>query len=113
MRVARRDGAAVIALDDGPPIHHCKPAVDPMFSSASEIWGAWVLGVVLTGMGHDGRHGAADIVEAGGAVIAQNEESSVVWGMPGAAAQAGLCSAVLDIGAVAPRITTLFTGDRA
>jgi two-component system chemotaxis response regulator CheB len=112
MRVARRDGNAVIALDDGPPIHHCKPAVDPLFSSAAQTFGAWVLGVVLTGMGVDGRSGAADIVEAGGAVIAQDEDSSVVWGMPGAVAEAQLCSAVLDIRAIAPKVTQLFNGER-
>jgi len=113
MRVTRRDGIAVIALDDGAPIHHCKPAVDPLFGSAAQTWGPWVLGVILTGMGSDGRNGASDIVGAGGAVIAQDEESSVVWGMPGAVAQAGLCSAVLDLDAIAAKVTRLFSGDRA
>jgi two-component system chemotaxis response regulator CheB len=113
MRVERRDGTAVIALDDGPPIHHCKPAVDPLFSSAARVWGTWVLGVVLTGMGSDGCAGAADIVAAGGSVIAQDEASSVVFGMPAAVADAGLCSAVLDVKAIAAKVTELFGGDRA
>lgn len=113
MRFERRDGTAVIALDDGPPIHHCKPAVDPLFSSASRVWGTWVLGVILTGMGSDGCAGASDIVAAGGSVIAQDEASSVVFGMPAAVADAGLCSAILDIGAIAPKITELFGGERA
>jgi two-component system chemotaxis response regulator CheB len=113
MGVERRDGTAVIALDDGPPIHHCKPAVDPLFSSAARIWGSWVLGVILTGMGSDGCAGAGDIVAAGGSVIAQDEASSVVFGMPAAVADAGLCSAILDLRAIAPKINELFCGERA
>ena len=97
MRVARRDGNAVIVLDDSAPINFCKPAVDALFASAAEIWGSWVLGVILTGMGSDGTAGAGDIVASGGAVIAQDEASSMVWGMPGAAAEAGFCSAVLPL----------------
>jgi two-component system chemotaxis response regulator CheB len=113
MRLERRDGTAVIVLDNGPPVHHCKPAVDPMFSSAAEIWGSWVLGVVLTGMGSDGTEGARDIVAAGGNVIAQDEATSVVWGMPGSAAEAGLCAAVLPLEEIGPKITSLFAGVRA
>ena len=85
MKVARRDGTAVIVLDDGAPVHFCKPAVDPLFASAAEVWGAWNLALILTGMGTDGTDGAAAIVAAGGSVIAQDEASSVVWGMPGSA----------------------------
>jgi two-component system chemotaxis response regulator CheB len=113
MRVARRDGTAVIVLDDGPPINFCRPAVDPLFQSAAEIWGPWVLGVILTGMGHDGKHGASCIVEAGGSVIAQDEASSVIWGMPGSIVEAGLCSSVLPIEQLAPLIVRLFTGKAA
>ena len=83
MKVARHDGTAVIALDDGPPVHFCKPAVDPLFSTAAEVWGGWCLAVILTGMGNDGTAGAAEIVAGGGSVIAQDEATSVVWGMPG------------------------------
>src|SRR5205085_1381537 len=93
MRVARRDGLPVIGLDDGPPVHFCKPAVDPLFASAAAVWGSWNLALVLTGMGADGARGAAQLVAAGGGVIAQDEASSVVWGMPGRVAQAGLASA--------------------
>ena len=85
MKVARRDGTAVIVLDDGAPVHFCKPAVDPLFASAAEVWGSWNLALILTGMGTDGTDGAADIVKAGGSVIAQDEATSVVWGMPGSA----------------------------
>lgn len=113
MRVVRRKGTAVIALDDGPLLHHCRPAVDPLFSSAAEIWGSLVLGVVLTGMGSDGTDGAASIVSAGGCVIAQDEASSVVWGMPGSVADAGLCSAVLPLDDIAAKIVHLVSGSRA
>ena len=59
MQVARRNGTAVIVLDDGPPVNFCKPAVDPLFSSAAEVWGSWNLALILTGMGSDGTNGAA------------------------------------------------------
>jgi two-component system chemotaxis response regulator CheB len=112
MRVARCDGEPVIALDDGPPVHFCKPAVDSLFVSAAALWGSWNLAVVLTGMGCDGAHGAAQLVAAGGGVIAQDEASSVVWGMPGRVAQAGLASAVLPLDQIAPKIVRLFCGGR-
>jgi len=112
MRVARQSGIAVIAVDDGPMVNFCKPAVDPLFASAAAVWGQWVLALVLTGMGSDGSRGAQDIVAAGGAVIAQDEATSVVWGMPGQAAHAGVCSAVLPLPEIAGKLTRLFTGDR-
>jgi two-component system chemotaxis response regulator CheB len=112
LRVLRRDGMPAVALDDGPPINFCKPAVDPMFSSAAETWGSWNLALVLTGMGSDGTRGAADIVAAGGSVIAQDEETSVVWGMPGSVTKAGLCSAVLPLDQIAAKLTDLFSGSR-
>jgi two-component system, chemotaxis family, protein-glutamate methylesterase/glutaminase len=110
MRVTRRAGTACIVLDDGPAINFCKPAVDPLFESAAEVWGPWVLGVVLTGMGHDGQRGAGRVIEAGGSIIAQDEATSVVWGMPGSVAGAGLCSAVLPINEIAPAVVRLFSG---
>jgi two-component system chemotaxis response regulator CheB len=113
MSVVRRDGIAVIALDDGPLVNFCKPAVDPLFSSAAEVWGHWVLGLVLTGMGSDGLRGAQAIAAAGGCILAQDEPTSVVWGMPGQVAHAGLCSAVLPLDEIAPRLTRLFAGDKA
>jgi two-component system chemotaxis response regulator CheB len=112
MRVVRRDGEPAIALDDGPVINFCKPAVDPLFSSAAAVWGPWVLAAVLTGMGSDGTRGAADIVAAGGSVIAQDEASSVVWGMPGSVSQAGHVSAVLPLDQIGPKIARLFSGGR-
>jgi two-component system chemotaxis response regulator CheB len=113
MRVKRGDGGApTIALGDDPPINFCKPSVDPMLSSAAEVWGAGSLALVLTGMGADGTRGASHIAGVGGSVIAQDEASSVVWGMPRAVAQAGLCSAVLPLGRIAAKINRLFAGDR-
>lgn len=113
MSVGRRNGTAVIALSDGPLINFCRPAVDPLFTSAAQIWGVAMLAVILTGMGSDGMHGAQDVVAAGGSVIAQDEASSVVWGMPGAAANAGVCSAVLPLDQIAPKLVRLFRGDRS
>lgn len=91
-----------IKLDDGSPENFCKPAVDPMLRSLVDLFGSRVLCVILTGMGHDGLAGAKILVEKGGRVIAQDEASSVVWGMPGAVATNGLCSAVLPVSDIAP-----------
>jgi two-component system chemotaxis response regulator CheB len=113
MRVAKRDGRIVVALDDGPPINFCKPAVDPLFHSAADLWGNATFAVILTGMGSDGTRGAVDIVAHGGSVVAQDEATSVVWGMPGSAAHAGVCSAVLPLDQIAPKVVRLFQGDRA
>jgi two-component system chemotaxis response regulator CheB len=112
MKVARRDGIAVIEIDDGPQVNFCKPAVDPMFASAAAVWGQWVLGLVLTGMGADGLRGAQSIADAGGAVITQDEPSSVVWGMPGQVTQAGISSAVLPLDQIAGALLRLFSGER-
>jgi two-component system, chemotaxis family, protein-glutamate methylesterase/glutaminase len=113
MRVVRHGMDVAIALDDGPPVNFCKPAVDPLFTSAIDVWQGGVLAVVLTGMGSDGMRGGKEIVAAGGSVIAQDEASSVVWGMPGSAANAGICAAVLPLNQIAPKLVRLFSGDRA
>ena len=113
MKVVRRDGVAVIALEDGPLINFCKPAVDSLFISAASVWGHEVMALVLTGMGSDGLSGAKAIVAAGGHVMAQDEASSVVWGMPGQVAHAGLCSAVLPLKKIPARLSRLFAGERA
>jgi two-component system chemotaxis response regulator CheB len=111
MSVARRDGTASIAIADGPLVNFCKPAVDPLFASAAALWGPKALALVLTGMGADGLAGAREIVAAGGHVLAQDEATSVVWGMPGQVAHAGLCSAVLPLPEIAPKLVRLFTGE--
>ncbi len=113
MRVVRHGADVVIALDDGPPVNFCKPAVDPLFTSATEVWQTGTFAAILTGMGSDGMRGGKDIIAAGGNVIAQDEATSVVWGMPGAAANAGICSAVLPLNQIAPKIVRLFAGDRS
>ncbi|UTW56938.1 chemotaxis response regulator protein-glutamate methylesterase [Kordiimonas sp. SCSIO 12610] len=97
MEVQKQDGKHVIRLTDEPPENFCKPAVDPMFRSLVEIYGDTMLAVILTGMGHDGLKGARELTKAGGTVLAQDEASSVVWGMPGAVATAGLCTEVLPL----------------
>jgi two-component system, chemotaxis family, protein-glutamate methylesterase/glutaminase len=111
MRVTRGRNGISIVLGDDPPINFCKPAVDPLLASASASWGAGTLAVILTGMGADGAEGAQKVVAAGGSVIAQNEATSAVWGMPRAVAQAGLCSAVLPLPEIGPVVERLFSGD--
>lgn len=91
-----------IVLDNGAPENFCKPAVDPMLRSLIEFYGQRVLCAILTGMGSDGMLGARMLVENGGRVIAQDKETSVVWGMPGAVATNGLCSAVLPLNEIGP-----------
>ena len=113
MRVVRHGADVAIALDDGPPVNFCKPAVDPLFTSAIDVWQAGVLAVVLTGMGSDGMRGGKEIVAAGGSVIAQDEASSVVWGMPGAAAYAGICAAILPLNQIGSKLVRVFAGDRS
>jgi two-component system chemotaxis response regulator CheB len=92
------------ALTQDPPENFCRPAVDPLFRSAVAAFDGAVLGVVLTGMGSDGRLGAGAIREAGGTVLAQDQATSVVWGMPGAVTQAGLADEVLPVDRVAEAI---------
>jgi two-component system chemotaxis response regulator CheB len=97
MVVVRRHNDIVVELNDGPPENSCRPAADVLFRSAVAIWQGHLLSVVMTGMGQDGLVGSQAIADAGGAVIAQNEETSVVWGMPGAVTKAGLASEVLPL----------------
>ncbi|MDE3206298.1 MAG: chemotaxis response regulator protein-glutamate methylesterase [Acidobacteriota bacterium] len=101
MEVRRSGGQIVIELNSKPPENSCRPAADVLFRSAVAAWGGDLLGVVLTGMGQDGMLGAKAIVEAGGAVLAQDADSSVVWGMPGAVVNAGLAAEVLPLSGMA------------
>jgi two-component system chemotaxis response regulator CheB len=107
MIIEREGKQPIIRINQEPPENFCRPAVDPMLRSLAATYGPNVLGVILTGMGHDGRDGSRAVVEAGGTIIAQDEPTSVVWGMPGAVATAGLCSATLPIDSIAPRILKL------
>ena len=98
----------IVRINQNPPENYCRPAVDPMFRGVSKTYGGKVLAVILTGMGADGLKGSQVIIDAGGTLIAQDEETSVVWGMPGAVASAGLCTAVLPIGDVGNRVKQFF-----
>jgi two-component system chemotaxis response regulator CheB len=113
MKVAQSADGPVVRITDDAPVNFCKPAVDPLFYSARDVWGSHLLAVVLTGMGSDGARGALAIAEAGGAVIAQDEDTSVVWGMPGATAHTGACSAILPLNSIAPQLVSLVTGARS
>jgi two-component system, chemotaxis family, protein-glutamate methylesterase/glutaminase len=97
MTVETQGPALVVRLNKNPPENFCRPAVDPMLRSITKAFGNRTLFVMLTGMGQDGLKGARELVAAGSTVIAQDEASSVVWGMPGAVASAGLCTAVLPL----------------
>ncbi len=85
----------VVHLDDGPPENYCRPSVNPMLRSLMPIYGNRILTVILTGMGADGSQVCAELAKEGAPVIAQDEATSTVWGMPGAVAMAGLCNAVI------------------
>ncbi len=110
MTVVRKGADRVVHLDQEPQVNFCRPAVDPLFESISGIYGPTALAVVLTGMGHDGRDGGRKLVDAGGTIFAQDEKSSVVWGMPGAVAEAGLCSAVVPLAHMGQHIKRFLQG---
>ncbi|HEV2113163.1 MAG TPA: chemotaxis response regulator protein-glutamate methylesterase [Terriglobales bacterium] len=93
-----------LRLNQGPLENHCRPAVDVLFRSVAKVYGFGVLAVVLTGMGSDGMLGCRKVREQGGSVLAQDEASSTVWGMPGAVTRAGLAHRVLPLDAIAPEI---------
>ncbi|GAW52220.1 MULTISPECIES: protein-glutamate methylesterase/protein-glutamine glutaminase [unclassified Nocardioides] len=102
----------VTRLTQAPPENYCRPSVDVLFRSAVAAVGPAVLGVVLTGMGSDGRHGAHEIVERGGSVLAQDQASAVVWGMPGAVANAGLAEQVLPLREIGPELLRRLAPER-
>ncbi|TGY87535.1 chemotaxis response regulator protein-glutamate methylesterase [Marinicauda algicola] len=103
-------GAFTAGLDQTPPVNFCRPAVDPLFASAAEAAGRGLVAAVLTGMGHDGREGARKVRAAGGRVIAQDQATSVVWGMPGAVAEAGLADQILPLGEIGPMLSRYLRG---
>jgi two-component system, chemotaxis family, protein-glutamate methylesterase/glutaminase len=103
-----RSGTDVITrLHQGPPENSCRPAVDVLFRSVAALYGPTALGVVLTGMGYDGLRGCEAIRGAGGHVVVQDEATSVVWGMPGAVADAGLADEILPLSKVAQHLSNL------
>jgi len=97
MIVEQKGVDRVVRINQDAQENFCRPAVDPMLRSVAKVFGGRVIVVILTGMGNDGEKGSKIVVDAGGPVIAQDEKSSVVWGMPGAVATAGLCSAILPV----------------
>jgi two-component system chemotaxis response regulator CheB len=103
----------LVHLSSDPPENFCRPAVDPMLRSAATACDGRVLVAMLTGMGQDGLAGTRRVIDAGGSAVAQDEATSVVWGMPGAVAQAGLCHAVLPLPRIAPRLLELLRMPRA
>lgn len=105
MAVVRKGPHALLALTEDPPENSCRPAVDVLFRSVAQAFGAHVLAVVLTGMGSDGTRGAKTIRDAGGEVFIQDQASSVVWGMPGSVAAAGLANNICPLDRMAAEIT--------
>ncbi|WP_264478485.1 protein-glutamate methylesterase/protein-glutamine glutaminase [Microvirga rosea] len=103
-------GNPVVRLDDSAPVNFCRPAVDVLFRDAATIYGGATLAVVLTGMGSDGTQGARHLVQAGGTVLAQDESTSIVWGMPGSIAKAGLAQEILPLEAIGPALKNYITG---
>ncbi len=112
MEVERRDGRPIIHLHQGPPENSCRPAVDVLFRSIERVYGGAAVAVVLTGMGEDGRRGVEALRARGAYVIAQDEATSVVWGMPGTVVRAGLADAVLPLNQVVPEILKRVTARR-
>ncbi|WP_262027334.1 chemotaxis protein CheB, partial [Microvirga sp. Mcv34] len=110
MGVVCTGGKATIRLNDGPPENFCRPAVDVLFREAAAVYGASALAVVLTGMGSDGTHGARFLTKAGATVIAQDEATSIVWGMPGSIVKAGLAHEVLPLESIGRSLKGLITG---
>jgi two-component system chemotaxis response regulator CheB len=97
LEVVRRGVAIQTRLSQGPPENFCRPAVDVLFRSVARVYGGAVLALVLTGMGHDGQHGCEPLRAAGAQIIAQDQATSVVWGMPGSIVAAGLADSVLPL----------------
>lgn len=104
---SRAGQPATMHLTQAPPENHCRPAVDVLFRSTAAHYGSGVLAVVLTGMGSDGLVGSRLIRAQGGTVLAQDQATSVIWGMPGAVARAGLAQRILSIQDIAPEILRL------
>ncbi|GGF35328.1 chemotaxis response regulator protein-glutamate methylesterase of group 2 operon [Aliidongia dinghuensis] len=109
MTIEAHGAQKIVKLLKTPPENYCRPSVDPMLRSLIKLYARRIFTVILTGMGQDGLKGSEAVVAAGGAVIAQDEATSVVWGMPGAVATAGLCSAVLPLAEIASYVRKVAT----
>lgn len=102
LEVVRKGPTVVTRLHDGEPVNYSRPSVDVLFRSVAAAYPGSAVGVVLTGMGHDGREGCRSMAETGSLIVAQDQASSVVWGMPGAVTEAELVDSVLDLNGIAP-----------
>lgn len=98
---------AILRLSQSAPVNFCRPAVDPMMDSLVRVYGGRVLSLILTGMGHDGLGGCRQVSGKGGVVVAQDEATSTVWGMPGAVSHAGIANAILPLGEIGPFLRRL------
>lgn len=107
MLVKNQGGSMAIHLSHGLPVNSCRPSVDPMFASLANFYGQAVLGVVLTGMGSDGAQGAQTLVQHGATIIAQDQQTSVVYGMPKAVAEMGICEEILPLQGIAEYLKKL------
>jgi two-component system chemotaxis response regulator CheB len=113
MTLVRTGSVIHVRLERKRAVSGCMPSVDPMLASIGKVYGPAAVGVILSGMGRDGLQGAVELVAAGGSLLAQDEASSVVWGMPGAVANAQLAHAVLPPDELARRIAAWSEGDAA
>ncbi|HEY9624704.1 MAG TPA: chemotaxis response regulator protein-glutamate methylesterase [Crinalium sp.] len=104
LRVQQVTSMVQLALEQTPPQNSCRPSVDVLFESVAHIYGDRALGVILTGMGQDGLRGCQEIRDRNGQIVAQDEASSVVWGMPGFVVNAGLADAVLPLEQIMPEV---------
>lgn len=107
MKVISHGSRVCVQLDQSPPENSCRPAVDALFASISAVYGGAAIAAILTGMGQDGLRGVETLRAQGASIIAQDEASSVVWGMPGAVVSAGLADQVLPLSRVVPEILRL------
>jgi len=112
LELIRSGGAVLTKLRSTPPENFCRPAVDVLFRSVAQVYGGHVLAVVLTGMGSDGKLGCTPLAAAGAEIVVQDEATSVVWGMPGSVAQAGLANSVLPLSEIAKHLISRTVGGR-
>ncbi len=109
LRLKRKGGQTVVQLDQGPLVNFVRPAVDCTLESAHAVFGGAVGVAILTGMGHDGLAGCRLLADAGATILVQDEESSTIWGMPGAVSRAGLARAVLKPAEIGTRLSGMDT----
>ena len=107
LRVSSHGNGVYAMLDTGPPLNSCRPSVDALFASVAEVYGGSALAAILTGMGQDGLRGAGMLKARGATILAQDEASSVVWGMPGAVVSAGLADRILPLDQIIPQVVRI------